>query len=220
MAFTPVWHGSHSSVAWPSLQCGMAFTPVWHGLHSSVAGLSLQCGMALAQVWQGWVDSVLGTLVAELDGVWPPLRPPALPPASPPPHPWATISPLLLAEPAEHLPTPPSHAAAAALYGDVARTHAGGHPFASYSVRVSDEGAAPTDDAVSAAAASVFCHSSVSFTDPTFNRTARLYSGSGAPGILQQLGVGRRRGACGLGGASHELRRRRVLGASDGRRGQ
>ena len=105
-----------------------------------------------ASTMQGWVDDVLTVLVEELEAPYPP---------PPPPHPWAAISPMLLLEPPEHLPTVPTAEAAANLYGSVAQTHSNGHPFTAYSVSVSEGGTAPTDDAISADVASVFCNMSV-----------------------------------------------------------
>ena len=104
-----------------------------------------------ASTMQGWVDEVLTVLVGELETPYPP---------PPPPHPWAAISPMLLLEPPEHLPTVPTAEAAANLYGAVAQTHSDGHPFTAYSVSVSEVGAAATNDAISADAASVLCNAS------------------------------------------------------------
>ena len=67
---------------------------------------------------------------------------------------------MLLNLPAESFPTIPSLAAAANLYGSISQTHSGGYPFAVYSVSVSEAGATPTADAISADVASVLCNTS------------------------------------------------------------
>ena len=58
---------------------------------------------------------------------------------------WAAISPLLPNEPDEYLPAVPSAESASALYGRVASTFSRGSPFASYTVRVDADCAAPTE---------------------------------------------------------------------------
>ena len=134
---------------------------------------------------QGWIDEVLSVIVDELEGPQPP---------PPPPNPWALISLMLLSHPEHHFPTVPSAAAAANLYGDIDATHFSGYPFTSYSVSVTNDGAAPTNDKVSAAAASALCNATAATADvvpavtagPLYTCAAGACSGPGwGAGSLQ-----------------------------------
>ena len=73
--------------------------------------------------------------------------------------PWNEISPLLeQSDWVAYLPSPTPLSHAVSIYGAVAQTHSGGHPFTSYDINVGDVAVGATNDGIVVAGDDAVCN--------------------------------------------------------------